>query len=116
MKESPASGVTLVGLGEVRKDQAKIFEVPLPLSLSGDRVPRSMRVTLAWFTPVSFARSRYRLASLEAIAADSLEGVDEEEDKGWGLLLKGNGLDEKIIGRGTVVASINSQSAFLSCL
>ena len=102
VQESPAQGVTLVGLGDVKKDQGKIFDMPLPPSLSGDRVPRSMRVTLAWFSPASAARSRYRLAALRAIAADSIDDDDQDEDKGWGLLLKAAGPDRHMIRRGTV--------------
>lgn len=102
MQQSPAQGVTLVGLGDVRKDQGKIFDMPLPPSLSGDRVPRSMRVTLAWFSPATAARSRYRLAALRAIAADVIEDDDQDEDKGWGLLLKAAGPDRHMIRRGTV--------------
>jgi hypothetical protein len=55
-------------LGYIRKDGARIFDIPLPPSLSGAQVPRSMRATLAWFSPVNGARARYRLASLHAIA------------------------------------------------
>jgi len=102
MQQSPAQGVTLVGLGDVRKDQGKIFDMPLPPSLSGDRVPRSMRVTLAWFSPATAARSRYRMAALRAIAADVIDDDDQDEDKGWGLLLKAAGPDRHMIRRGTV--------------
>lgn len=102
MQESPGTGITLVGIATIKKDQAKIFDLPLPQSLSGDNVPRSMRVTLSWFSPTSVTRARYRLASLQAIASDSHEGEDEEKDPGWGLLLKGKGPDENMVGRGTV--------------
>jgi hypothetical protein len=61
-----------------------------------------MRVTLAWFSPINLARARYRLASLNAIAADKIDGVDQDKDTGWGLLLKANGPDERMIRRGTV--------------
>lgn len=100
MQESPGTGVTLVGLGTVRKDQAKVFDLPLPESLSGDKVARSMRVTLAWFSPVNASRVRYRLASLEAIAAEI--GEDEDKDNEWGLKLKNDGLDSNMVKRGTV--------------
>ena len=101
MQHSPDNGVTLVGIGSIRKDQALIFRMPLPPSMSGERLPRSMRVTLAWFTPVNPARAQYRLSGLEAVAADE---IDEDEDKGWGLDLKANGPDPhaNIIKRGSV--------------
>ena len=45
MLEAPLYGTTLVGLGQVRKDHATIFDMPLPSSLSGDAIHRSMLVT-----------------------------------------------------------------------
>lgn len=102
MCEAPALGSSLVGLGTVRKDGAIIFEMPLPSSLSGQRIGRSLHVTLAWFSPVDPARAKYRLASLEAIAADGSPIADENEDKGWNLNLKSGHLDVKMNKRGTV--------------
>ena len=99
MQRSPDSGVTLVGLGSIRKDQAQIFRMPLPQSMSGDRTPRSMRVTLAWFSPVNASRAQYRLAGLEAVAA---EESDDADDKQWGLDLKADGPDANMIKRGSV--------------
>ncbi len=99
MVESPDAGVTMVAHGTIRKDHARIFRMPLPESMSGGRVPRSMRATLAWFSPVNPTRAQYRLAGLEAVVAD---GIDAEEDKGWGLDLKTDGPDANMIKHGTV--------------
>ena len=99
MKWSPDNGVTLVGLGSIRKDQAQIFRIPLPVSMSGERVPRSMRATLAWFTPVNVRRAQYRLAGLDAVVADV---DDDNADKTWRLDLRTDGPDSNIIKRGSV--------------
>ena len=99
MQHSPDTGVTLVGLGSLRKDHAQVFRMPLPVSLSGDRTPRSMRVTVAWFSPVDPVRAQYRLASLEAVAFD--EEV-EAQDTTWCLGLGPSGPDANMIKRGTV--------------
>ncbi len=99
MQRSPDAGVTLVGLSSIRKDQAQIFRMPLPHSMSGGRVPRSMRVTLAWFAPVNAARAQYRLAGLEAVAADE---IDDPEDTRWGLDFKSDGPDANMVRRGSV--------------
>ena len=100
MREAPLHGATLVGLGSVRKDGAAIFDMPLPPSLSGDRVHRSMVVTLSWFSPVEPSRARYRLAALEAIAADSDEIANEERE--WNLSMKTGPLALALLKRGTV--------------
>ena len=100
MCEAPRLGTTLVGLGTVRKDGAAIFDMPLPHSLSGERIHRAMLVTLAWFSPVEPARASYRLVALDAVAAD---GSDKDDiDKGWGLAMKSGHLDVRVIKRGTV--------------
>lgn len=101
MRKSPDAGVTLVGYGVIRKDQARIFNLPLPASMAGsNRVPRSMRVTLAWFSPTNPARAQYRLAGLEAVAAD---GPENGADKHWVIDLESSdGPDANQIKRGTV--------------
>ena len=102
MREAPGFGTTLVGLGTVRKDAAEVFDVPLPPSMSGDSVHRAMHVTLAWFSPMGSSRARYRLAALEAVAADGDEFGDGAADKGWQLAMKNGYLDGRMIKRGTL--------------
>lgn len=102
MQVSPDAGATLVGLGTIRKGQALIFDLPLPASMSGEGLGRSMWVTLAWFSPVEPARAKYRLAALEAVASNHNGGEDEPKDNSWSLDLKSGHLDEKMIKRGTV--------------
>ena len=102
MREAPGFGATLVGLGTVPKDTARVFDVPLPPSMSGDSVHRAMVVTLAWFSPMDSSRARYRLAALEAVAADGDEFGDGAADRGWHLAMKNGHLDGKMIKRGTL--------------
>lgn len=98
MHQAPELGATLVALGTVQKDRAAIFQMPLPPSLSSDSVGRTLRVTIAWFSPVEMLRQKYRLASLEAISSAD----DDDVDAAWRLALKTDMLDEKMIKRGTV--------------
>lgn len=98
MREAPALGATLVGLGTLRKDGALIFDLPLPPSLAGQKIGRSMLVTLTWFSPMDGTRARYRLAALEALSAED----ENEDDKDWYLSLKSDQLDNNMIKRGTV--------------
>lgn len=102
MSEAPLHGVTLVGLGQIRKDEGMIFDMPLPPSLSGDSVHRTMLVTISWFSPIEPARAKYRLVALEAIAADDNEYEDEDKDRNWRLAMKGEPPFENLIKRGTV--------------
>ena len=98
MQRSPERGVTLVGLGSLKKDEAQIFRMPLPASMSEERVPRSMHVTLAWFSPTNIARAQYRLAGLESVALD--EEADAV-DKSWGLDMTPDGPDSRTVKRGS---------------
>lgn len=102
MREAPDYGVTLIGTATIRKDRAAMFDVPLPPSLAGERLGRSMWVTIAWFSPVLATRARYRLALLEAVphGTDLLGNLIE--DQGWNLDMRARELDANIIKRGTV--------------
>lgn len=98
MTEGPVKGATLVSLGTVKKDGARLFEMPLPTSLSNDKVHRNLLVTLAWFSPVDVARARYRLAKLDAVAGDE----DEQPDPEWRLKMKGDVPTPNAISKGTI--------------
>ena len=76
-----------------------IFDIPLPEDLSGDKVPRSMRVTIAWFTPIDLRKSSYRLAGLEAVSSSA---GSEEKDNEWFLKMKGIGPDDNMAKKGSV--------------
>ena len=57
---------TLVGYGEVHADDtAVLYRVPLPRSLERVTEPRSITLTLAWFSPVNVRHRAYRQAKLE---------------------------------------------------
>ena len=55
-------------------------------------------VTLAWFSPVDISRARYRLARLEAVAADD----GDEPDSEWRLKMQGDVPTSNAIAKGTV--------------
>ena len=56
--------VTAIGVGELLDGQADEFNFPLPPSLSALPTRRQLTITLAWLTPVNFARQSYRVAHL----------------------------------------------------
>jgi len=55
---------TLLGWSDIEEDEAHLYEVPLPPSLSGRREHVRMTVTVAWFTPVNPRHQDYRRAAL----------------------------------------------------
>ena len=50
--ECAENRATLIGFGELSSEQAYEYRVPLPECLERVTDPRSLTVTLAWFTPV----------------------------------------------------------------
>lgn len=55
---------TLIGVGDLRRDEAQEFIAPLPPGLSGVVEWRRITVTLAWMSPVRPTLQRYRQAKL----------------------------------------------------
>ncbi|MBL8550506.1 MAG: S8 family serine peptidase [Hyphomonadaceae bacterium] len=58
------SRATLWGDGEVTENDAAVFRLPLPVSLSGLVIPHSVTATLAWFSPVLPGRRAYKSVRL----------------------------------------------------
>lgn len=63
-----ANRATAWAVGEVQRLGAAIVTLPLPISLSGKAVPKSIAVTLVWFSPTSPTRRSYKTTRL--IVAD----------------------------------------------
>lgn len=55
---------TLIGVGELKHDQALEFRAPLPPCISAQTIKRRLTITLAWLTPVNVRNSKYRSAKL----------------------------------------------------
>ncbi|MGD8717467.1 MAG: S8 family peptidase [Candidatus Zixiibacteriota bacterium] len=55
---------SLVGCGSLSEDEAHLYSIPLPPSLSGSNMYRRLTITLAWLSPVNYANRRYRCATL----------------------------------------------------
>jgi hypothetical protein len=73
--------VTLVGYGELSKDQSQIFELPLPNAISSVPISKQLTITLAWLTPINFSSNKYKKA---AFYIDNLTGKNsEEKDINW---------------------------------
>jgi len=55
---------TLIGCGQLTKEEAHVYSLPLPPGLSGRREWRRITVTLAWATPINVDQQKYRKAAL----------------------------------------------------
>jgi hypothetical protein len=61
-----AERATLIGYGDITPGSANLCRIPLPPSLEGVLEPRSVTVTLAWFSPINPRHQGYRMVALEA--------------------------------------------------
>jgi hypothetical protein len=64
--ECAQNRATLVGFGMERPDTAHNFRIPLPACLERVTEPRSLTVTVAWFSPIKPSHQSYRCVRLEA--------------------------------------------------
>jgi hypothetical protein len=64
--ECAENRATLVGYGALRAGDANVYRIPLPSCLEGVTDPRSLTVTVAWFSPVKAGHRNYRGIKLEA--------------------------------------------------
>ena len=81
--ECAANRATLIGFGALKADQALIYRIPLPPSLERVTEPRSLTITLAWFSPIKPGHQSYRCARLEAAPLQPIEalGVERQDDQ-----------------------------------
>lgn len=71
--------VTVLGYGELQDEEAHIYKLPLPPSLSSQMIWRKLTITLAFITPVFPRNQKYRGASLWFEANRDFIGVNREE-------------------------------------
>ncbi len=64
IEECSENRITLIGYGEINKDKAHIYELPLPFDFSSRRFIRNIIVTLAYFSPIESSKQKYRTAAL----------------------------------------------------
>lgn len=55
---------TVIGFGELKEEEAHVYNLPLPPSLAIQTIKRRLTITLAWFSPISANNQRYRISRL----------------------------------------------------
>lgn len=71
---------TMVGYGRIKSKEMAVCRLPLPPSLVGVAVPRTLTVTLAWFSPVNVRHLAYRMARLDVTGGfDAKFGTSREK-------------------------------------
>ena len=90
---------TLIGFGKLNDDEAHVYNLPLPPSLSAQREWRKFTVTLAWLSPVASTTQRYREAQLWFDFEDGKKSREKLKGK---LRVTGIDSDSDATRRGTV--------------
>lgn len=65
---------TLLGFGELSKDEGAIFRFPLPDSIVGIQLQKKLTITLAWLSPINCKSGKYRKAQL------FFDNIDKNQD------------------------------------
>jgi hypothetical protein len=92
--ECAANRATMIGFGTLKPEKALTYRIPLPPSLERVTDPRSLTITLAWFSPIIPDRQNYRCVRLEAAPIQPIEAL--------GIEHQGNQPADNPIKRGTV--------------
>jgi hypothetical protein len=67
--------VLLLGWDEIGDEEGHVYEMPLPPSLSANRIQRRLTVSLGWITPINPRHMDYRKASLWFHVPENVLGV-----------------------------------------
>lgn len=68
--------ITVIGFGELGKEEAHVYKLPLPPSLASKTYKRRLTVTLAWMSPINPQSQKYRKAKLWIETADNKQIAD----------------------------------------
>lgn len=93
--ECARNRATMVGHGDISANQANVHRIPLPPSLENVTEPRSLSITVAWFSPFNRRHQTYHQAKLEV---STLENIDD----GFGVNRVSDQPSDKTTPRGTV--------------
>ncbi len=74
--------VTLIGFSRIKKEEGHIYQVPLPPSLSSNKIKRRLTITLTWFTPLNNNNQKYRQAHLWFNSENDILQVNRQEADG----------------------------------
>lgn len=96
--------ITLIGLGELKKEKGDIFRLPLPVDFSTRLLKRKLTVTLAYLSPIAAKKQAYRSAQLWFTIDDGERGlVPNRQNTEWQTVRKGTLQHEIFMGENPIV-------------
>mgnify|MGYP002349737622 FL=1 len=104
VQECAKNRVTLIGYGELNRDSACMYTLPLPFNFSTQKMYRCLTATLASFTPIRPATQKYRSAQLwYSIETGGKQLVPNRQDADDKAVIRGTLQHERYAGDGAVV-------------
>jgi hypothetical protein len=91
---------TLIGFSTITHDEGHLYSVPLPTSLSGQKIWRRLIITLAWLTPINPSHRAYRKAALW-FDPPKAELLVERQEADWQAVKRGTVQHEILEGEKT---------------
>lgn len=106
---------TILGCGDLKDGEAHLFRIPLPHSLSGNRVWRRLIISLAWLSPINPRERKYRKAQLWLRPSKKELGV-EAKDGWWQDIERGTAQHIVLEGESaTIFADDDHVSLLVNC-
>jgi len=107
IRECTEQRATVIGFGELREEEAHVYSLPLPPSLSSQTIKRRLTITLAWFSPISSNTHRYRTSRLWFEAKNQV--ATNRSDSDWQAVKRGT-LQHEIFEDATAAAFIDGDT------
>ena len=91
VKECTKNRITIIGFGELFKEKAHLYSIPLPFDFSSKRILRNLTVTMTYFTPIKPNTKKYKQAQVWFTLEDEKDLVKNRSDA-----------SDKAVTRGTI--------------
>ena len=107
VKECTQNRITLIGYGELKKDEGHVFRLPLHIDFSSKLIKRKLTVTLSYFSPITTDKQAYRSAQIWFEVDDggknliTVDGARQNSD--WQAVRKGTLQHEIFVAEKPVV-------------
>lgn len=106
VEECAKNRVTLIGMGMLKPEEAHIYKLPLPFDFSSQHIKRKLTATLAYFSPISPTRQKYRSTQMW-FEIDPIKLLPERQNTEWQKVIKGTLQHEIFTGDKVVVWDVD---------
>jgi hypothetical protein len=108
VKECTKNRVTLIGYGDLAKEKAHVYEIPLPFTFSSRKMWRSLTVSMAYFSPINPNTKKYKQADVWFNLEEGKDLLPNRMDADWNAVLRGTLQHERFSGDNVIGWTPNS--------